>query len=101
MFNVRGINVFPTAVHAAVLSHPELSTGQFRILLHGPGPYDSIPMKVEAAARLPQAQWPASVQILEQTIRNRLGATATVRLIEAGSLPLTDGKTKWIERNAG
>ena len=78
-----------------------LSAGQFRILRHGPGPYDSIQVKVEAAARLPQAQWPASVQILGQTIRNRWGANATVRLIEAGGLPLTDGKTKWIERNAG
>jgi phenylacetate-CoA ligase len=52
MFNVRGINVFPSAVQTGVLSRPDLSSGQFRILLEGPGPWDRVRVKAEAAAGL-------------------------------------------------
>ena len=99
MFNVRGINVFPTAVQAVIVGQPSLTTGQFRISLQGPGPYDHLALKVEAAPKLPRTEWPAAIQQIEHTLRVRLGVTTKVSLIEAGSLPLTDGKTNWIERN--
>ena len=38
MFNVRGVNVFPTAVQRGVAEPPDIASGQFRIVLDGPGP---------------------------------------------------------------
>ena len=43
MFNVRGVNVFPTAVQQGGRRRPpDLASGQFRIVLAGPEPYDRI-----------------------------------------------------------
>ena len=54
MFNVRGVNVFPTAVRAVVAGLPELLSGHLRIDLRGPGPYDRIELRAEAAEGLPR-----------------------------------------------
>ena len=98
MFNVRGVNVFPTAVQSALLGRPELCSGQFRILLRGPGPYDRIEIEVEAAAGLDPAQWPDAAAALETAVRRHAGASARVALLPPDSLPRTAGKTSWIVR---
>jgi phenylacetate-CoA ligase len=98
MFNVRGVNVFPTAVQRAVAGRPELSTGHFRIRLEGPGPYDRILVRAEAAHRLPPADWPGAARALATTVRELTGASAEVELVAPESLPRTDGKTSLIER---
>ncbi|WP_377805982.1 AMP-binding protein [Azospirillum sp. A29] len=100
MFNVRGINVFPSAVRKAVSSLPALSSGHFRIRLVGPGPYDRIQLRVEAAEGLPETAWPAAAAELEKAVRDQAGATASVTMIPRDTLPRTAGKTDWIERVA-
>lgn len=99
MFNVRGVNVFPTAVQKAVLASPDISSGQFRIQLRGPGPYDRIEVKAEAAASLPQDRWPDAAGRLAETIRKFAGATANVVIVPFNHYPRTDGKTSWLERS--
>ena len=98
MFNVRGINVFPSAVRKAVDGLPAMSSGHFRIRLAGPGPYDRIQLRVEAAEGLPEAAWPAAAAELEKAVRDQAGATASVTMIPHDALPRTAGKTDWIER---
>jgi phenylacetate-CoA ligase len=98
MFNVRGINVFPTAVHSALTTRPDLCSGQFRVRLRGPGPYDRVELAAEAAARLPEPAWADASRALESAIRARLGASARVTLVPFESLPRTAGKTGWVER---
>lgn len=100
MFNVRGINVFPSAVAKAVTGVPELSSGQFRIRLIGPGPWDRIVLRVEAAEGLPPERWAEAAAALEKRVREQVGATAAVEMIAHESLPRTAGKTDWIERVA-
>src|SRR5215813_3350512 len=46
MVVVRGINVFPTQI-AAVLNRDDSLSGEYRILLDGPGPYDALPIEAE------------------------------------------------------
>lgn len=99
MFNVRGVNVFPTAVQKVLVGHPELCTGEFRIDLHGPGPYDRIVARVEAAQGLPEMQWVSAAGELAASIRREIGASADIRIIPAGSLPRTEGKTNLVERH--
>lgn len=98
MFNVRGVNVFPAAIREVINAFPNVTSGQFRIVLRGPGPYDLIELKVEATAELGQPEWPEGARQLETAIRERIGASAAVRLAPTGSLPRTEGKTSWIER---
>jgi phenylacetate-CoA ligase len=98
MFNVRGINVFPTAVQQAVLSRPDLCSGQFRIVLRGPGPYDRIEVEAEAAPGLDPARWADAARALEAAVRQRAGTSASVALLPPDSLPRTPGKTSWIVR---
>lgn len=98
MFNVRGINVFPTAISEVLAAAGDLTSGQFRVTLRGPGPYDRIEMKVEAASGLGEREFDGASMALEQRVREHIGATAAVSMVPHMSLPRTDGKTSWIER---
>ncbi|RIY02803.1 phenylacetate--CoA ligase family protein [Aureimonas flava] len=98
MFNVRGINVFPTAVQTGVMSRPDLASGQFRIVLAGAGPWDRIVVRAEAAHGLDAADYAGAARALEAAIRQHAGASAEVTLLPPDSLPRTDGKTALIER---
>ena len=99
MFNVRGVNVFPTAVQRVILGYSDLTSGHFRIRLDGPGPYHRIDLRVEAAEGLDTGQWESASRALEQAIRESLGASAVVELIRFESLERTDGKTSLLERS--
>ena len=46
---VRGINVFPAQV-ASVLNRNDALSGEYRIRLETPAPYDLLPVEAECAA---------------------------------------------------
>jgi phenylacetate-CoA ligase len=97
MVVVRGVNVFPTAVAAVVTADPDLS-GEYRIVLAGPGPYDRLPLEVELAAAGPD---PAAVAArVAAAARRDLRVTATVTVLPPRSLPRTEGKTRRVVREA-
>ena len=98
MFNVRGINVFPSAVHRVLSAHPRLTSAHFRIHLRGPGPYDRIELIVEAARDLARSQWPDAGRTLETAVRDAIGAAAAVTMTAFEFLHRTEGKTAWVER---
>ena len=98
MFNVRGVNIFPSAVQKVILGRPDLTSGQFRIVLAGKGPWDRIVVRAEAAEGLDPATWPEASRALAAVIRAATGASAEVTLIPLDSLPRTAGKTALIER---
>lgn len=99
MFNVRGINVFPSAIQKVLVGTPQITSGHFRILLEGPGPYDRVKIRAEASAALAAPQWQEAASRLEARIRDVIGASAEIELIPFESLPRTDGKTSFIERS--
>jgi len=100
MFNVRGINVFPSAVRQALEVRPDLCSGQFRIVLHGPGPYNRVEIRAEAAEGLLPHLWDDAARALSEQVRKQIGASAVVGIIAFDSLPRTAGKTSWVERVA-
>jgi phenylacetate-CoA ligase len=95
MLIVRGINVFPSAIAVVLNSFSELS-GEFQIRLKGAGPIDRLPIKAELAAGHAPAELLAAK--VEKAIRDYVGASATVALVPAGSLPRTEGKARRIIR---
>lgn len=95
MVVIRGINAFPTQV-AAVLTRFEELSGEYRIVLDGPGPYDFLPVEAEAAEGAQPAEGLA--ETLEQSLKSAIGITACVSLVPHNSLPRTDGKTRRVFR---
>ena len=98
MFNVRGVNVFPSAVHKVIAGAGDIASGHFRIVLSGPGPYDRITIRAEAASHVPPEDWTRAARELEQRVRATIGASADIEMTPFESLPRTDGKTSLIER---
>lgn len=91
MVVVRGLNMFPSMVATVLNEFDELS-GNYRILLDHPPPYDVLPVAAELAANQPTA--PDLASNVEARIKARLGASARVALVQHGSFPLTESKTK-------
>lgn len=96
MVVIRGVNVFPTSVAAVVHSDVDLS-GEYRIVLSGPGPYDRLPLEVEMSA-----DSNTSTDVVEERVRDRvhqdLRVSAEVTVRPHGTLPRTDGKTRRVVR---
>ena len=97
MVVVRGVNVFPNAVGAALGAFPELS-GEYRIRLRGKGPYDLLPVEAELAAG--QATTPELREAVSEAINAEIRASTEVHLVAPRSLPRTEGKTQRVIREA-
>ena len=95
MVVVRGVNVFPSAVGEVINRFKEL-TGEFRIVLKGPGPFDRLPVEVELAREIPESE--SLRQAITSAIKAEVRASAAVRLLPPRSLPRTEGKTRRVIR---
>ena len=96
MVVVRGLNMFPTMVAAVLNAIPAL-TGDYRIVLTGPPPYDVLPVTCEVADGADPTS-PNLVAEVEAELKTSLGASAHVTLAPTGSFPVTEGKTKRVLR---
>jgi len=95
MVVVRGINIFPTMVAAVISDFAGLS-GDYRIELTQEPPHDFLPVQVELTKEITA---PAGFgERVEHAIKTKLGATARVTVMPAGSFPTTEGKTKRVVR---
>ena len=72
MVVVRGLNMFPAMVQGVVNQFPALS-GEYRIMLDAPPPYDALPLQVELAHGEAQSGLAAAV---EAAIKKQLGGSA-------------------------
>ena len=96
MVVVRGLNMFPTMVAAVVTSFDELS-GDYRIVLDAPPPYDVLPVHAELAA---YGQDDGTLtRRMEERFKQKLGATIQVRIVPHGTFPRTEGKTRRVIRS--
>ena len=95
MVVVRGLNLFPTMI-AAVINHFGELSGEYRIVLDGPPPYDYLPVEVELAEGVAHPE--GFARVIESAIKRELGATAQVQVLPARSLPRTEGKTRRVIR---
>lgn len=96
MVVIRGVNVFPTSVAALITSDPALS-GEYRISLRGGGPYDRLPLEVERARECGESDDVIRARV-QARAREDLRVSAEVSVLDFGSLPRTEGKTRRVVR---
>ena len=97
MVVVRGINVFPAQV-AAIVNRYDALSGEYRIVLDGPAPYDVLPVEAELADRQSPERTALLADTLAATFKRELGVTARVALLPFGTLPRTEGKSRRVIR---
>ncbi|MGH6855361.1 MAG: phenylacetate--CoA ligase family protein [Aestuariivirga sp.] len=95
MVVVRGLNMFPAMVQGVVSQFRELS-GEYRITLQNPPPYDSLPLEAE----LSEGANPEGIATaLESAIKRQLGGSARVTVLPPRSLPRSEGKARRVVRS--
>ncbi len=92
---VRAVNVYPSAVAEAIGEISDLS-GEYRIRMKGPGPYDRLNVEVELASDVESSD--RLQEQVQNAIQFRTRASASVTLVPPFSLPRTEGKTKRLIR---
>jgi phenylacetate-CoA ligase len=97
MVVVRGINAFPAQL-AAIVNRDDRLSGEYRIVLVGPGPYDVLPVEAELAQTVTAGPPAGLAETVAAAIKRDLGMTAHITLLEFGTLPRTEGKTRRVIR---
>jgi phenylacetate-CoA ligase len=88
MLIIRGVNVYPTQVEAALLQLPEL-TPNYRIVVSRSGTLDEAEVEVEVSEeRLGDEELRARA---EARLRESLGCSLAVRLSAPGTVPRSEG----------
>lgn len=96
MMIVRGVNVFPTQIEEIVLKTPGLTT-HFLCVLSRPNRMDEMTVRVEAAPGAASAAPRAQLgDQLVARVKQALGVTVDLDVVEPGSLERSLGKAKRI-----
>ena len=90
MLIIRGVNVFPTQVEAALLQLPEL-TPNYRIVVTRSGTLDEAEVEVEVAEVLAADKTSEVRARAEQQLRERIGCSLRVTLQPPGTVPRSEG----------
>ena len=90
MLIIRGVNVFPTQVEAALLQLPEL-TPNYRIVVTRSGTLDEAEVEVEVAEALAADKTSEVRARAEQQLRERIGCSLRVTLQPPGTVPRSEG----------
>ncbi len=103
MLIIRGVNVFPSQIEEVLMRHKWLG-GNYVIYLNRVESLDQMTIKVEIAKHA----FDGSMETirhqraeLQKELREQIGFTAQVDIVEPGSLPASEGKAKRVidERN--
>jgi phenylacetate-CoA ligase len=93
MIILRGVNLFPTQIEEVVLRTPGLSP-HFSLLLTSRGRMDHLTVQVEARPDCPaERREPAAAEI-RQTVKDTVGTTVDVVVVDPETLPRSVGKLK-------
>ncbi|WP_321504755.1 phenylacetate--CoA ligase [uncultured Methanoregula sp.] len=96
MLIIRGINVFPSQVEYTLMTIPEVGQ-HFQIVVDRKGALDDMLVRVELNKGSFSDKINDLMQIrqnVEHRLRNALNVNADVELVEPGSLPRFEGKSK-------
>jgi phenylacetate-CoA ligase len=90
MVNVRGVNVYPAAIEAVIRTFPDVI--EFRSTVRESTALRTLSLEIEA--RPGRVEGAVLATAIAQSLREALGLTAQVSLVEAGSLPRFEMKAR-------
>jgi phenylacetate-CoA ligase len=90
MVAVRGVNVYPGAIEAVIRAFPEVA--EFRSTVHHGGAMRALAIEIELAAGAGDGHQVALH--VSQEVREALGLTVPVRVVEPGALPRFEMKAR-------
>jgi len=93
MIILRGVNLFPTQIEELILGIDELSP-QFECVLDRPRRMDRLTVRVESRHDIGTTRQLAAGDILKQTIKNRIGVSVLVDVLEPESIERSVGKAR-------
>ena len=94
MLQVRGVNVFPTAVGNTLAHLSNQLSGEFQIIVDHPPPHQYLRVRVELAQYLVPENVGDLPQQIIQTLRERLNFRAEPDLVPYRTLPRTEQKAR-------
>lgn len=92
---VRGVNVFPTQIEEIILEIKGL-TSYFQCVLTRPNRMDELTVLVEAAPSTPQSAYAGMAAEIRNSIKSRIGTSATVTIVDEGGIERSVGKARRI-----
>jgi phenylacetate-CoA ligase len=95
MLIIRGVNVFPTQIEELVLAHPEL-TALYQLVVTRSAHLDEVEVLTELqSTSVPAAQVAAIQSALESRIKNLVGISAKLSVLQPGAIERTQtGKSR-------
>lgn len=93
MIILRGVNLFPTQIEELILTVPALAP-QFQCLLERPGRMDTLTVRVEARPDAAISDHAAASSALQKLVKNKIGVTVEVNVLEPGGLERSIGKAR-------
>ncbi|MGC8475598.1 MAG: phenylacetate--CoA ligase family protein [Acetobacteraceae bacterium] len=91
MMILRGVNVYPTQIEAA-LTGVSGASPHYRLVLRRAGAMDALTIELEPDPALAGAAWPALAAAVIHQVKSLVGVTVAVTLQAPGSLPRSAGK---------
>jgi phenylacetate-CoA ligase len=95
MMIVRGVNVFPTQIVELILRTGVLSP-HFQCVLGRAGRLDTLSVRVERRPDVPLSTAESAAATLEEQVKNTIGVTVSVEVLEPESVERSMGKMKRI-----
>ncbi|WP_442864253.1 phenylacetate--CoA ligase PaaK [Brevibacterium sp. BRM-1] len=92
---IRGVNVYPAQIEEVLFEFPELSP-HFQLVLTRPGRMDELTVEVESRPGHGAGGVPGLATSVIATIKERVGVTAAVSIVEPDTLVRSVGKLKRI-----
>lgn len=93
MIILRGVNLFPTQIEELILGTDTLAP-QFQCILDRPERLDILTVRVESRPEVMLAQRLKAAQDLTQRIKNQIGVSVTVEVVEPNQVERSEGKAK-------
>ncbi len=98
MIILRGVNLFPSQVEELVLTTAGLSP-HFQLVRGRDGRLDTLTVRVEARGDCPSARRGAAAAELTRAVKNRIGVSVTVEVIDPDTLERSLGKLQRVIDN--
>ncbi len=91
MLIIRGVNVFPSQIEAALLGRPDIAP-YYQLLIERAGTMDAMTVEMEANRDVPAEKYKNLADEARRHIKSLIGVTCKVVVLRPGSVPRSEGK---------